>query len=265
MMVETDASDHTLAGILSVTTKDNEIRPVAFFSHSLQGVEKNYDTHNKELLAIFEAFKNWQHFLEGSAEVINMVTDHKNLEYFMSSKKLLCCQARWAEFLGQFNMKVRFRLGRLGSKLDTLTHRWDVYMEGDNPEPAVTNVCLVFTIKQLTGTPVLAHAGIMEDPTPSNTLDHDALAKSITTAYAEDELTKKIPEQIKTANQPDGWTEREGCLLFHEQKYILNKGTLWLHTICDHHDHPTAGHFGETKTMDLIRCNYHWPGLRCMV
>src|SRR5258708_23322810 len=88
MMVETDASDHAIAGILSVTTKDNEIRPVAFFSRSLQGAEKNYDTHNKELLAIFEAFKNWRHFLEGSAEVIDMVTDHKNLEYFTSSKKL---------------------------------------------------------------------------------------------------------------------------------------------------------------------------------
>jgi len=79
---------------------------VAFFSCSLQGAEKNYNTHDKELLAIFEAFKNWQHFLEGSAEVIDMVTDHKNLEYFTSSKKLSHHQARWAEFLGQFNMKV---------------------------------------------------------------------------------------------------------------------------------------------------------------
>jgi len=61
---------------------------VVFFSHSLQGVEKNYDTHDKELLAMFKAFKNWQHFLEGLAKVINMVTDHKNLEYFTSSKKL---------------------------------------------------------------------------------------------------------------------------------------------------------------------------------
>src|SRR5258706_8361689 len=85
----------------------------------------------------------------------------------------------------------------------------------------------------------LACTGTMEDPTPSNTLDHDALAESITTAYAEDELAKKICEQIKTANQPDSWTEREGCLLFPKQKYVLNKGTLWLHTICNHHDHPT--------------------------
>src|SRR5260221_6670051 len=194
-----------------------------------------------------------------------MVTDHKNLECFTSSKKLSRRQARWAEFLGQFNMKVRFRLGRLGSKPDMLTHRSDIYMEGDNPEPTATNVHPVFTIKQLAGTPVLARAGTMEDPTPSNNLDHDALAESITTAYVEDDLAKKIREQIKTANQPDGWTEREGCLLFCEQKYVPNKGTLRLHTIRDHHNHPTAGHFGETKTMELICHNYHWPGLRRMV
>ena len=59
MMVEMDTSDHAIAGILSVTTQDDEIRPVAFFSHLLQGAEKNYDMHDKELLAIFEAFKNW--------------------------------------------------------------------------------------------------------------------------------------------------------------------------------------------------------------
>ena len=199
---------------------------MALFSCSLQGAEKNYDTHDKELLAIFEAFKNWQHFLEGSAKVINMVTDHKNLEYFMSSKKLSHHQARWAEFLGQFNMKVRFRPGRLGSKLDTLTRRWDVYTEGDNPEPTATNVHPVFTIEQLAGTLVLVCAGTMEDPTPSNNLDHDALAESITTAYAEDNLAKKICKQIKTTNQPDGWMEREGCLLFREWKYVPNKGTL---------------------------------------
>src|SRR5260370_7907061 len=166
MTVETDVSDHAIAGILSVTTKDNEIWPVAFFSHSLQGAEKNYNTHNKELLAIFEAFKNWRHFLEGSAKVINMVTDHKNLEYFTSSKKLSCCQARWAEFLGQFNMKVRFRPGRLGSKLDTLTHRWDIYMEADNPEPAVTTICPVFTINQPPAPPLLTATKPTKDPKP---------------------------------------------------------------------------------------------------
>src|SRR6266446_3503607 len=162
-----------------------------------------------------------------------MVTDHKNLEYFTSSKKLLHHQARWAKFLGQFNMKVWFRPGRLGSKPDALTCRWDVYMEGDNLEPAVTNVHLVFTSEQLAETLVLVHTRKMEDPTPSNTLDHDALAESITAACMEDDLAMKICKQIKTANQPEGWTEKEGCLLFCERIYVPNKRTLQLHTIHD--------------------------------
>src|SRR5258708_17326266 len=152
-------------------------------------------------------------------------------------------------------MKVHFRLGRLGSKLDALTCRWDI----------ATNVCPVFTSNQLTEVPVLAHAGSMEDPMPSNTLDQDVHTTSITAAYAEDNCTLKLQEQIRSANQLDGWTEREGCLLFHKQLYVPNKGTLCLHTIRDHHDHPTVGHFRETKTTELICHKYHWPGLRCMV
>src|SRR5260221_1947486 len=121
MMVEMDASDCVIAGILSVTTEDGEIRPVAFYSHNLQSAKQNYDTHNKELLVIFEVFKSWQHFLEGSATAINTVMDHKNLEYFTSTKKLTRRQARWSEFLLQFNLKIRFQPGGLGAKPDVLT------------------------------------------------------------------------------------------------------------------------------------------------
>src|SRR5258707_3286582 len=108
-------------------------------------------------------------------------------------------------------MKVWFRPGRLGSKL---THRWDVYTEGDNLETTATNMQLVFTNKQLAEGLVLACAASIEDPMPGNTLDHDALASSITTAYAEDDLAIKLWEWIKTTNQLDGWTEREGHLFF---------------------------------------------------
>ena len=108
MMVEKDASDCVIVGILSVTTNDGEIRPVAFYSCTLQSAEQNYNMHDKELLVIFEAFKTWCHYLEGLAKTINMVTDHKNLEYFTSTKKLTRRQARWLEFLSQFNLSVWF-------------------------------------------------------------------------------------------------------------------------------------------------------------
>jgi len=92
--METDASDYALAAILSIMTKDNEIYPVAFHSQTFSALELNYDIHNKELLAIFKAFKIWQHYLEGSTSPIDVMTDHKNLEYFLTTKILIRQQAR---------------------------------------------------------------------------------------------------------------------------------------------------------------------------
>jgi len=121
LIVETDASDYALAAILSIMTKDNEIHPIAFHSRTFSALELNYDVHNKELLAIFKAFKIWQHYLEGSASLINVVMDHKNLEYFLTTKILTHRQARWLEYLSQFNLVICFRPGCLGTKPDALT------------------------------------------------------------------------------------------------------------------------------------------------
>ena len=88
--------------------------------------------HDKELLAIFDAFTHWRHYLEGPALPVDVVTDHKNLEYFATTKVLTRRQVRWSEYLCHFNMVIRFQPGRLGGKPDALTRQWDVYpKEGD--------------------------------------------------------------------------------------------------------------------------------------
>jgi len=87
MIVEMDASDHALAAILS-TQVNGDIYPVAFYSHTFNATKSNYDIHDKELLAIFEAFKKWQHYLEGTPSSVEVFTDHKNLVYFCESKTL---------------------------------------------------------------------------------------------------------------------------------------------------------------------------------
>jgi hypothetical protein len=92
--VETDGSDYAIASILSITSNNREIRPVAFHSCSLTPPELNYDVHDKKLLAIFDTFKHWRHYLEGSSIPIDVVTDHKNLEYFSMTKVLTWRQVR---------------------------------------------------------------------------------------------------------------------------------------------------------------------------
>src|SRR4029077_8787218 len=106
----------------------------------------------KELLAIYKAFRSWRHYLEGSGTPVDVVTNHKNLEYFCTTKILTQRQACWSEFLSQFNMVVRFRPGKLGAKPDVLTRRWDVYpKEGDKDYAHVNlqNFRPVFTQEQL--------------------------------------------------------------------------------------------------------------------
>ena len=70
LIVETDALDYALTVILSIVNKDNEVHLVAFHSRTFTAAELNYDTHDKELLAIFEAFKIWQHYLKGPAYLL---------------------------------------------------------------------------------------------------------------------------------------------------------------------------------------------------
>ena len=57
--VETDASDYALVAVLSVATPSGKLHPVAFHSRTFHAPERNYDVHDKELLAIYEAFKRW--------------------------------------------------------------------------------------------------------------------------------------------------------------------------------------------------------------
>src|SRR3984893_5664059 len=152
LIVETDASDYAVAAILSTVAGDGEVHPIAFHSHTLGISELNYDTHDKELLAIFEAFTTWRHYLEGSETPVDVVTDHKNLKYFSTVCLLTWHQARWLEFLSQFNFVIQFHPGQLRMKPDALTRCWDVYpKEGDSNYARINlqNLQLMFTGRQL--------------------------------------------------------------------------------------------------------------------
>jgi len=87
MILETDASDRALAAILSIRS-NSEVHPITFHSRAFSAAEINYDMHDKKLLAIIEAFKKWQHYLEGVAVPVEVYMDHKNLTYFSETKTL---------------------------------------------------------------------------------------------------------------------------------------------------------------------------------
>ena len=120
IIIETDASDYSYGAVLSQRDADS-VRPVAFYSKKMSPAELNYPIYDKELLAIVSCFKEWRVYLEGSLHQIEVLTDHKNLEYFLSSKILNRRQSRWAEFISGFDFKICYVVGKSNTKADMLS------------------------------------------------------------------------------------------------------------------------------------------------
>jgi hypothetical protein len=119
--VEADSSDFATGAVLSqLSSEDGKWHPVAYYSKSLSETERNYEIHDKEMLAIIRALEEWRHFLEGAKHQFEIWTDHKNLEYFMSAKKLNRRQARWSLTLARFDFLMHHRPGKSMGKSDAL-------------------------------------------------------------------------------------------------------------------------------------------------
>jgi len=121
-VVETDASDFALGCVLS-QYQGRRLHPVAFHSRKLNSAERNYEIDDKELLAIMEAFKEWQRYLWGEEEPVTVYTDHQNLQSFLSKKVWNQRQIRWAQELTNYNFKIVYRPGSRGGKPDALSRR----------------------------------------------------------------------------------------------------------------------------------------------
>jgi len=115
-----DASDFVLGAILSELYGDKKWRPLAFYSRKFSPAEINYDVYDKQIATIVAFFKEWAFMLILVHDWILVYTDHKNLEYFNTTKTQNRRQHRWAEFLQPFNSKLIYREELLNEKVDVL-------------------------------------------------------------------------------------------------------------------------------------------------
>ncbi len=122
-IVETDASDFALGAILSQFGIDGLLHLVAFYSRKLTSAEINYQVYDKELLAIITAFKQWRPYLAGVQHRVQVLTDHKNLLYFTTTRTLNCRQVRWSIFLADFDFEIQYQPGIQQGKADALSRR----------------------------------------------------------------------------------------------------------------------------------------------
>ncbi len=147
-IVEVDASSTGIGAVLSQRQGDPpKLYPCAFFSRKLNPAEQNYDVGNRELLAMKAAFEEWRHWLEGARHPFTVLTDHRNLEYLKSAKRLNHRQARWSLFFTRFNFKITYRPGSQNTKADALSRIYESSATNPSPELILPSTIILAPIQ----------------------------------------------------------------------------------------------------------------------
>ena len=248
--VEVDSLDFTTGAVLSQqSTVDGKWHPVAFYNKSLSSVEQNYKIHDKEMLAIICVLEKWKHFLEGATHLVEIWTDHKNLEYFMTAKKLNHHQARWSLHLARFDFLLHHHLGRTMGKPNALLRRADHGNRASDNEnivllrPEFLVVCALEGV-ELTG---------VEQKILSN------ICKGNRNRDQEEPIAKVAQELQSSANEAvhsSEWLNVDGLLRFQGKIYVPQSPDLHRQIVALCHDTQIAGHPGRWKTLELVSRNY---------
>jgi hypothetical protein len=135
-IMDTDASQFAVRATISQDFPDGR-HPITYFSKSLLPAERNYDIYDRELLAIIYAVKAFRYLLLGAQQKFLIRSDHENLKYFKSPQKISTRQARWNEFLQDYNFELVHFPGKSNTIADLLSRRKD-FEGGVNPNENVT-------------------------------------------------------------------------------------------------------------------------------
>jgi hypothetical protein len=132
-ILEADSSGWSTGGVLSQYDDDGLLRPCAYFSRKNSPAECNYKIYDKELLAIIRCLGEWETEL-ASVQEFKIITDHKNLEYFTTLRRLSERQMRWVHLLSRFKFTISYRPGAQAARPDALSRRQQDLPEGEEDE-----------------------------------------------------------------------------------------------------------------------------------
>jgi len=249
VFIETDASDYVSAGVLLQRDDKGVLHPVAYYSKKHSLAECNYDIYDKELMAIIKALEEWRPECEGPAYPLQLITDHKNLEYFMTKKLLNRRQARWPEFLTRFDYEIVYRPGKSNGKADALTRR-----PGDLPEGGDERLK---NMEQVVLKPHNLPEQLRISANDISDREIPSICNLFIQAYKNDPQPNTVLEAIRQGASLREitiaeCTEQEGQVSYRGRHYVPEGDQLRLRLIQEHHDTALAGHPGRAKTFDLL-------------
>ena len=228
--------------------------------------------NEKELLAVIRALKKWRVDLLGSPFFI--YTDHKTLENFTTQRDLSRRQARWMEFMSQFDSKIVYIKGEDNTVADALS-RLPYSSSSQDAESSARhpyNFCpdddtdgIIASIFKCTNQgPMDTAQSLANAPLPTSSVNatlqisaHESFLDDIVKGYAEDAWCKTLPS---AALSLPNLQCRDKLWYIGERLIIPRTGNLreTLFTLA----HDSLGHFGFHKTYGSLRTAYYWPNMR---
>lgn len=195
--------------------------------------EKNYPTHEQELLAIVAALKAWRIDLLGTQ--FKVLTDHDTLKHLKTQPTLSRRQSRWIETLADYDYELSYVPGKLNTVADSLS-RFS-FPHGQGEEPA------------------LAVRGISE-----HSLSH-AVVERIKKGYKNDAFCTQI---LGSLGPSSAFSVREGLIYFEGNRLVVPDDTELREALL-HDSHDALGHLGPRKTLSRLSLSLFFPGMRKMV
>ena len=214
--LHTDASDFAIGGVLM-----QEGHPIAYESRKLNDTERRYPVHDKEMTAIIHCLRIWRHYLLGSWFTI--ITENVATSYFQNQKKLSPKQARWQDFLAEFDYVMEYKPGKVNVVADALSRKAML--------ASVSSVAsnLLERVKE----------GLLQDP-----------------------MSKGLMELAKEGKTRRFWVEDDILYTTWRRMYVPKWGNLRRDIMKECHDSKWAGHPGMQRTLALLEELYYWPHMR---
>ena len=245
--METDASNYAYGAVLSQKQADNCHHPIGFMSKSMNPTKQNYGIPDKEALAIVKGLQNWRHWLERTKLPIQILTNHKNLEYFTKPRVLNRRQMHWLELLTHYNYEIHYRPGDKNCTANALSRRAELRpLDGEDDKP----LCLIPETKF---TQIAACEAELTDSDWQELSDVILVALTISDVHILSDVHRLLQDW---ADRPEGLEWEDGLGWKDGRIWILEDDSLWNKVMGLYHDSPVTGHLGTSGTMELVSRSY---------
>lgn len=228
-----DASDFGIGAVLVQIDDTGSERPIAFMSRKLNSAQRNYSVTERECLAAIEAIKKFRCYLE--LQEFEVITDHSSLVWLMRQPELTGRLARWVFKLQSYQFTISHRKGKDHIVPDALSR---------NPSHEVSAI-------ELTAPEIDLNSTCFNDE------DYQALRRRISglpSNYPDVKIVDNFV-YIRTDHYRGDTGQETACWKLWVPRNLRRD------VIARAHDLPVSAHGGVSKTLDLVRRHFYWPGL----